>query len=223
MPERCPPWVVAHRTERSLLTGPLLWPASQLPQSCSVMFCDLLSPRLKAFLLPGRIRALQGLCPVSHLPSSFFPAQWGYKTSGAWSPGTPTSPLLSPPGSLLSNYGFMVGYWFHGWLLLWVELCPPQEIYRLPRWLSGKESTCQSRRPGFDPWVGKMPWRRKWQPTLLFLPGESHRQRSLAGYCPWGHKRVRHNRMMKQQWHTLESWPWYLRMWPYLEIGSWQK
>ena len=38
---------------------------------------------------------------------------------------------------------------------------------------------------GFDPWVGKIPWRRKWQPTLIFLPGESHRQRSLVGCSPW--------------------------------------
>ena len=49
------------------------------------------------------------------------------------------------------------------------------------RWLSGKESPCQFRRCGFDPWVGKFPWRRKWQPTPVFLPGESHGQRSLAG------------------------------------------
>ena len=41
---------------------------------------------------------------------------------------------------------------------------------------------------GFDPWVGKIPWRRKWQPTSVFLPGESHGQRSLASYSPWGHK-----------------------------------
>ena len=42
--------------------------------------------------------------------------------------------------------------------------------------------------PGFDPWVGKIPWRRAWQPTPVFLPGESHGQRSLAGYSPWGRK-----------------------------------
>ena len=41
---------------------------------------------------------------------------------------------------------------------------------------------------GFDPWVGKIPWGRAWQPTLAFLPGESHGQRSLVGYSPWGHK-----------------------------------
>ena len=40
----------------------------------------------------------------------------------------------------------------------------------------------------FDPWVGKIPWRRKWQPTPIFLPEEFHGQRSLAGYNSWGHK-----------------------------------
>ena len=48
-------------------------------------------------------------------------------------------------------------------------------------WLSGKESACQSRTPGFDPWVSwKIPWRRKWQPTAVFLPGKSHGQKILA-------------------------------------------
>ena len=60
---------------------------------------------------------------------------------------------------------------------------------------SGKESVCQSRRRkicGFEPWVRKIPWRRKWQPSPVFLPGESPGQRSLAGYSPWG-RRARHN------------------------------
>ena len=43
----------------------------------------------------------------------------------------------------------------------------------------------QSRRPGFDPWVRKIPWRREWQPTPVFLPGESHGQKSLVGYSLW--------------------------------------
>ena len=42
------------------------------------------------------------------------------------------------------------------------------------------------RRPRFSSWVGKNPWRRSWQSTPVFLPGESHGQRSLAGYSPWG-------------------------------------
>ena len=54
----------------------------------------------------------------------------------------------------------------------------------LPWWLTGKEFTCQCRRCRFKPWVRKTPWRRKWQPTPVFLPGESHGQRSLAGYGP---------------------------------------
>ena len=46
----------------------------------------------------------------------------------------------------------------------------------------------QCGRPGFNPWVGKIPWRRKWQPTPGFLPGESHGRRSLVGYSPRGRK-----------------------------------
>ena len=44
-----------------------------------------------------------------------------------------------------------------------------------------------------DPWVRKIPWRRKWQPTPVFLPGESHGQRSLVGYSSRGHKKVGYN------------------------------
>ena len=57
----------------------------------------------------------------------------------------------------------------------------------LPACLSGKES-CQHRKCGFNPWVGKIPWRRKWQPTPVVLPRKSRGQRSLAGYRPRGHK-----------------------------------
>ena len=60
-------------------------------------------------------------------------------------------------------------------------------------WLSGKEPACQYRRQGFDPWVQKIPWRRKWQPILVFLSGKCHGQRNLAGYNPWGSKRVERN------------------------------
>ena len=54
-----------------------------------------------------------------------------------------------------------------------------------------KKPTCQCRRcrrHKFDPWVGKILWRRAWQPAPLCLPGESYRQRSLVGYSPWGRK-----------------------------------
>ena len=61
----------------------------------------------------------------------------------------------------------------------------------LPRWFSTQEPGCQCRRHRrcrFNPWVRKTPWRRKWQPTPGFFPGESHGQRNLVGYSPWGLK-----------------------------------
>ena len=48
----------------------------------------------------------------------------------------------------------------------------------------------QCGKPGFDPWVGKIPWRRVWQLTPLFLPGEFHGQRSPMGYSPWSYKEL---------------------------------
>ena len=59
-----------------------------------------------------------------------------------------------------------------------------------PWWLSGREPACQCRRCRFDPCVWKIPWRKKWQPTPIFLPGEFHGQRNLVGYSLWGCKRV---------------------------------
>ena len=63
-----------------------------------------------------------------------------------------------------------------------------------PSATSGKEPACQCRRYkrcGFDPWVRKIPWRRARQPTSVFLPGESHGQRSPVGYSPQGYRRPR--------------------------------
>ena len=56
------------------------------------------------------------------------------------------------------------------------------------------------------PGLGRFPWRRKWQPTLVFLPGKSHEQRRLAGYSLWGRKRVRHNLATKQQKMNIKTW-----------------
>ena len=65
---------------------------------------------------------------------------------------------------------------------------------RLSRKQSGKESPCQYRRcrlGAFNPWVRKIPWRKKWQPTPVFLPEKSYRQRSPAGYSPVGSQGIR--------------------------------
>ena len=85
-------------------------------------------------------------------------------------------------------------------LLRWLFTVKYRVSTELPRWLS-KESTCQDRRCESYPWVGKIPWRRAWQPIPVFLPGKSHGQRSLAGYSPWDPKELD----MAENPHTLQS------------------
>ena len=58
----------------------------------------------------------------------------------------------------------------------------------LPWWLRQWRICLQQRRPRFNPWARKIPRRREWQPTPVFLPGEFHGQRSLVGCSPWGHR-----------------------------------
>ena len=58
----------------------------------------------------------------------------------------------------------------------------------MPGFPAAQKNSAVMRRLGFNPWVGKTPWGREWQFTPVFLPGESHGQRSLAGDSPWGHK-----------------------------------
>ena len=95
----------------------------------------------------------------------------------------------------------------------------PMSSSKLCKWLVGEESTCQCRRykrHGFDPWVGKIPWSRKWQPTPVFLPGEFHGQRNLVGYHPWDGKELdRNERLSTQAGRPLravhrrrEQWEW---------------
>ena len=72
--------------------------------------------------------------------------------------------------------------------------------FGLPKWLSGKESICQSRRCTFDPWVAKIPWWRKCQSTSLSLPF-SARQKNLEGYSPWGCKGLDMTQQLNTQTH----------------------
>ena len=67
--------------------------------------------------------------------------------------------------------------------MLVAQLCPTLCNPGLPWWLSWKRIRLQCRRPGFDPSVGKVPWRREWLPTPVFWPGEFH-----GLHSPWGHK-----------------------------------
>ena len=67
------------------------------------------------------------------------------------------------------------------------------------RWLSGKGPTCQCRRYKFNPWVRKIPWRRKWQPPPVFLLGESPRTEEPGGLQSMGLQSVGHDSASKQQ------------------------
>ena len=82
-------------------------------------------------------------------------------------------------------------------------------VKNLPAWR-------RHRRLGFNSWVRKIPWRRKWQPTPVFLPGESHGQRSLEGYCPWDHQELdkteqvthTHSTATEKQKVVARNWGW---------------
>ena len=74
-----------------------------------------------------------------------------------------------------------------------------------PWWLRWQTVCLQCRRLGFDPWVWKIPWRRAWQPTLVLFLGESHGQRSLIGYSPWGLKELDMTEWHLQCLHCLLS------------------
>ena len=109
-----------------------------------------------------------------------------------------SSPLPSPPGTTTQAQ-------VHSHSLVCNK--PKQSPWGCPGDTSGKAHACQCRRykrRGLHPWVGKIPWRRKWQPTAVFLPGESHGKRSLAGYCPWDRRELS---MTEATQHTKQSWP----------------
>ena len=75
-------------------------------------------------------------------------------------------------------------------------------ILGLPRWFCDKEYICKFRRHGFNPWVRKIPWRRKCQPTPVFLPGKSHGQKRLAGYSSWSRKELDTTEQLSTHAHT---------------------
>ena len=110
------------------------------------------------------------------------------------------------PGFLFCSVDLCVCF-CAGSILFWL----PQHcsvVYGLPRWHNGKESSCQCRRCKrwrFDPWVGKVHWRRKWQTTPVFLSGKFHEQRSLVCYNPWEHKESDMTECTHTHTHTVLS------------------
>ena len=120
-----------------------------------------------------RMDTLRHFQEKSHLPNPIQPSM-GFPGSSA---GKDFTCKAGHPGSipgLERSSGEGIGCPFH---YSWASLVA-QTI----------KNPFKCRRPGFDSWVGKIPWRRARQPTPVFLPGESHGQRNLAGYSPWGHK-----------------------------------
>ena len=91
---------------------------------------------------------------------------------------------------------------------LWIDRQEPKREYFICILLGASQVVLVVKNPpahagdavrhSFNPWVGKVPWRREWQPTPVFLPGESHGQRSLEGYGPWGRKESTHASMYFQ-------------------------
>ena len=115
---------------------------------------------------------------------------WGHKESDMTHRLTL---LLSPSYRIISVSSFLFSDWrlltwsprnrWTSFSKLYSDVRASLEVRNLPE--SAGDVRCS-----FDPWVGKIPWNRNWHPTPLFLPGESHGQRSLVGYSPWGHKEL---------------------------------
>ena len=78
----------------------------------------------------------------------------------------------------------MIDYADYIYIYIYIYIC----ICNFPGGSDGKASACNAGDLGLIPWLGRFPWRRKWQPTLVFLPGKSHGQRSLIG--SWGRKEL---------------------------------
>ena len=84
-----------------------------------------------------------------------------------------------------------------------IELFKNLNLLLLYRGFPGVKNLPAMQETWFDPLVGKIPWRRKWQPTPVFLPGKPHGQRSLVGYSPWGCQRVGHDLATKQHYNNI--------------------
>ena len=136
---------------------------------------------------PGRLQSL-GLLRIGHdwmtSLSLFTFMHWRRK----WQP----TPVFLPEESQgrgawrTAVYGVAQSQTWLKWLSSSRFVCES-----FPHGASGKEPACQYRRQkrcGYDPWVWTIPWRRKWQPTPVFLPGKFHGQKRLMGYSPLGPK-----------------------------------
>ena len=142
------------------------------------------------------------VCFMSHAFPTFLPGKMSLITQFWWDFGgcSPafTELLVSHVCSLsvLHPIANTLGSWCLEWSDSWAS--------GFPGGASGKETSCQCcrcKRHESNPWIRKIPWRRAWQPTPVFLPGESYGQRSLPGYSI-GSQRVEHERSSSPCTHT---------------------
>ena len=124
---------------------------------------------------------------------------------------------FSPPGDdFCQNSSLLpicLGWPCKAWLIASLSYANSSAMIRLPRWLSGKESACHCRRCKFNPFVRKIPWRWKCQPTPVFLPWKSYGQRSLGGCSPW----------VAKSWTRLFSWAHMQVILTYIKLEPWWK
>ena len=126
------------------------------------------------------------LCATPETAAHQAPLSLGFSKQEYWS-GLPfPSPLCESEKlkvKLLSHVRLFATPWTAAY-----QAPPSIGFSRQEYWSGLPLPSPQCRRPGFNSWVGKIPWRRKWQPTPVLLPGKSHEQRSLVGSSPWSRK-----------------------------------
>ena len=147
----------------------------------------LLSFYTRSFLVSGAVLGFGEM--FSSIPGPYPGNPYPYpRSTPSSSCDNPKCLQILPDCLQVGNWGPLCLYKQMRWLPSCYSNWVPLEGF--PGGASGDQAICQCRckRHGFDPRVGKIPWRRKWQPTLGFLLGKSHEQRSLESYDPRGCK-----------------------------------
>ena len=137
------------------------------------------------------------LCPPLLLPPSIFPSIRVFSNESVLHIRWPKCWSFSFSISPCNEYSGLISF-----RMDWLDLLV---VGLVGSGTSGKESSCQCRghkRHGLNPWVGEILWRRKWQPTPVFLPGKFHGWRSLAGHSPWSRKELKTTERACTHTHT---------------------
>ena len=139
-----------------------------------------------------------------------------YSWSGEWTLAVAYTQISRSAGKKKSNFSkpLLINFsvicsWKH-FKFIYQQIYPPIPILDFPGRSDGKSVCLQCGRPGFNPWVGKILWRRKWQPTPVLRPGKSYGWRSLVGYSPWGCEELDATEWRHFHFHTH---PYFLPFW----------